>query len=206
MVKITGIIHTRTGIRVVLDTGSEYLLNSKDLPVTGFSEGAVFNQEEFVHLIVICQYPRALNQAVTMLARRLYSTGEIRSRLLHAGFIPDVCDLVIYKLEKENLLNDTEFCEQWIRYRMGRKYGPSVIRRELQIKGISEDTIHSIMEKQDDSEKTQNAVLLARKFWLRIKPGEDIHRSRKKVITSLVRKGYDWDTAKSACAVAEKGK
>lgn len=206
MVKIVRIDHIRTGIRVILDTGNEYLLKSEDLSVTGFAEGAEYTQEEFDHLINLCQYPRALNHAVAMLARRPYSKSEIRSRLLRTGFVTDICELVIYKLEKENLLNDTEFCEQWIRYRMGRKYGPAYIRRELRTKGIPDNVILSVMQNQDDTEELKNAVSLAVKSWMRIKPGEDIRKTRQKIIASLVRKGYDWDTAKRACSAAEMKK
>ena len=46
-------------------------------------------------------------------------------------------------------------------------------------------------------------MILARKAWSKIKPGEDPRKSRQKVISSLVRKGYDWDIARQASDTAE---
>ena len=73
--------------------------------------------------------------------RRPCSKGEITARLQRGKYTSEVVDLVIYKLEKEKLLNDREFCEQWVQYRLGRKYGPAFIHRELRTKGIPEALI-----------------------------------------------------------------
>ena len=110
---------------------------------------------------------------------------------------------MIYKLEKEKLLNDREFCEQWVQYRLGRKYGPAFIHRELRTKGIPEDMIVSALEDRDETDELMNAVSLAKKAWSRAKPDSDLYKRRQKVIASLVRKGYSWEMAKEACSTAE---
>ena len=52
-------------------------------------------------------------------------------------------------------------------------------------------------------EELDNAVSLARKAWKRVGHNGNLFQSRRKVIASLLRKGYDLDTAKSACNAAE---
>ena len=190
-------------MKLFLDTEEKYWIRPSDVSVACFHEGDEYSREDFLQKIRVIQYPHALNYAVSMLAKRPCSKEEIRTRLLHKNYAEDVSDLVIYKLEKENLINDEDFSEQWTRYRISRKYGPALIRRELKMKGIEESLIVKQLDTLDSDENFRNAVQLAGKAWNRMKPGEDIRKSRQKVISSLVRKGYDWETARAACEQAE---
>lgn len=188
-----------------LGNGDVIWLSRDDYNSFPFSEEKEIPEEEFYQYIRTCQYPRALNHAVAMLARRPHSTGEIRQKLSYDRYIEDVIELVLYKLGKENLLNDREFCEQWIRYRTECKYGPRRILQELRRKGIPQEMAEEIMDMQSDPEETHyQSILLATKAWKHMKPDENIQKRRQKVIASLVRKGYDWDTARSASESAEK--
>lgn len=187
----------------MLDNGEIYRLRTEDTAAAGFQEGSTYESDHFHHQILVFQYPRALNHAVSMLSRRPYSRKEISTRLIRLHYTEEVAELVVYKLEKENLLNDEKFCEEWVHYRLSRYYGPSLIRRELKIKGISDDTIASVMERIYLETGQDNAVTLALKVWNRIGLSDDCRKNRQKVITCLVRKGYDWDTARKACEEAE---
>ena len=203
MVTVRSVSRERAFACILLDTGERFWLRADDLYGSDITEGASFGQEEFLQKIRVLQYPRALNHAVAMLARRACSRGEILSRLLSRRYTEDVAELVLYKLEKEKLLDDEAFTDQWIRFRTGRGYGRSVIRRELKMKGIPEEMIDSAFAMLDPEEEEDAAVRLARKAWNRIRPGEDIRKARQKVIASLVRKGYGWDEARSAAEKAE---
>ena len=206
MVTIREIRFVRMFACIRLDNGEIYWLQKKELPLCGFVEGSEYDSDSFMEKIRVCQYPRALNHAVSLLSRRPYSKKEIISRLLHLRYTEEVADLVVYKLEKESLVNDQSFCDQWIRFRLDHRFGLSVIHRELKSKGIPEDMIQKSFDSLDYETELENAVSLAEKAWKRITPGEDIRKSRQKVKAFLVRKGYDWDTARAACAEAESGK
>ena len=70
--------------------------------------------------------------------------------------------------------------------------------------GIPESMIEEALEQAGQPEEEEdNALVLARKAWSRIRPSGDVRKDRQKVIASLVRKGYDWDTARSVCETAE---
>ena len=202
VVTITEIISVRSGFCIVLDSGDRFWLHKEDLIPSFFIIGKSYEPDCFLRQIRILQYPRALNLAVSMLARRPCSKAEIRTRLIIRRYTDETADLVILKLEKENLLDDKAFCEQWIRFRTGRGYGPSVIRRELRYKGIPDDLIISALDCLAPDDIDENALHLARKAWLRIRPGEDLWKARQKVAASLVRKGYSWDEARRACEKA----
>ena len=204
MVIIQEISRNRSRVSVRLDNGELFWLTPSDISADGCYEGKEYDPETFYQWIRICQYPRALNHAVSMLARRPCSTGEIRRRLVLRHFTEEVADLVLYKLEKENLIDDVSFCEQWIQFRQQRGYGPSLIRRELKYKGVSDDIIETCMDSQASSDDTSGALLLARKAWKKYRSNGDPYKNRQKVIQFLVRKGYDWSTARSAAETAEK--
>ena len=204
VVKILTLTFVRSFCCISLDSGERYWIRRDDLPVASFREGDEIEEEDFLQRIRICQYPRALNHAVSLLARRPHSKKEIRSALLRLRYTEDVTGLVVYRLEKENLLNDQEFCEQWIRFRLSRFIGRSAVRRELLMKGIPARDIDRAFEQIDPEEERIGADLLARKAWKRAGSGEDLRKTRQKIIASLVRKGYDWETARAACEKAEK--
>ena len=203
MVRIMELKADDSQTSILLDSGEKYWLKNNDLAGTGIFEGAELSRESFFHWLRIRQYPRALNQAVSMLARRPCSTGEIVSRLTRKRYADEVIELVIYKLEKEKLLNDRDFCDQWIQYRFNHGYGPVFIRRELRMKGIAQEMIDTALELFDEDDRMEKAEALARKAWMRTKPDKDLRKSRQKVIAFLVRKGYSWDTARAACKSAE---
>ena len=134
MVTILSIVLVRSMGCILLDDGRKVWLTRADLLESGWREGASVDQKVFERFVESHQYPRALNQAVALLARRSCSKGEIVQNLRHHHFDNDVIELVTYKLEKENLLNDQEFSETWVQQR-SRKYGSHRIRQELRATG-----------------------------------------------------------------------
>lgn len=203
MVTVTEMENVRASCCIHLDNGTRWWIRRDDLPQAGFREGASFDEDTFQERIRLCQYPRALNHAVSMLARRPCSRKEISDRLKRLRYTEEVAELVVYKLEKENLLDDAAFCEQWIRYRLSAGFGPSVIRRDLRMKGISAAMIDEALADRPSDEEGENALRLAVKAWKRAGTSGDIRKNRQKIIAALVRKGYDWDTARAACEKAE---
>ena len=203
MVKILQIAKSGRKISIMLDNNDLVWLAKQDFDTCFLSEGDEIDDDSFYKMIRLFQYPRALNQAVALLARRPCSKKEIERKLIMNRYMKDTIDLVLYKLNKEKLIDDQIFSEQWFSYRSSQKYGPSRIRMELKQKGISDDIIHNVMSGFSDSGFNENAVNLAKRAWLRIKPGEDRNRNRQKIIACLVRKGYGWEQAKKACEFAE---
>lgn len=204
MVKITNIVFSGTKACIELDNGDQLWLTKKDLADSFLKRGTEYDDDSFYEIIRLYQYPRALNQAVTMLARRPYSRNEIKKRLKIHKYSPDVCDLVLYKLEKERLINDIDFCDQWIQYRINHNYGPSRIRQELRSKGVEEKIIEDALSIQDETDYEEHSLKLAQKAWNSICSCKDQYKEKQKVIAFLVRKGYSWEQAKKAFFQAEQ--
>jgi regulatory protein len=197
MVLIETVEFFRSSACMTLDDNRKIWLTYSDFLESGWVEGLSVEKEAFDRFIQLHQYPRALNQAVSMLARRPCSKGEISRNLNQHHYTDEVIELVIYKLEKEKLLDDQDFSELWIQNRIG-KYGVRRIHKELRYKGIPEETADEALSRISDEQQLENATAFAVKAWSKAKSGEDPRKSRQKIIASLVRKGYSWDIAAQA--------
>ena len=206
MVIIESITPLRSGVQLRLDSGKTVRLTRKDADEGGFREGMSLPAAEFDQFVRLHQYPRALNQAVAMLARRPCSRHEIESRLRRTRYEEEIIELVLYKLEKERLINDAEFADSWVQYRASGRYGARRILQELKQKGISEDIAREAVAKLEESAALENAVHLAAKALQRAKPGENRWTVRNRVLAALVRRGYGWDTAAKAYEIAQNSK
>ncbi len=185
-------------IKITFEDGSSYLLLRSMYLDRPLEAGDEVDPKEYAQWVLTRQYRSALDKAVAMLAVRACSKGEIRQKLRRIGFSEETADMVIYKLEKNHLLNDEEFAAQWVQYRSGQKYGPRRISQELRIKGVSAEEAESALEEVPEEAQLENAVRLARKALQRAKAGEDPRKTRQKILASIVRRGYSWDLARQA--------
>ncbi len=142
-------------------------------------------------------YPAALDRAVRLLAERPRSKKEISDRLASARFDEEVIGLVLYKLEKENLLDDRDFAAQWVQSR-SRKYGSSRISRELHLKGIDEDTASEVLENLSEDEQLLRATDFATKKIRTQRSCDDAQKLKQRVTAAILRRGYSWNIALKA--------
>ena len=187
----------RGKIRITFESSWQVWLRRNEDPGFPLTEGTAVDRESFLAYIRIHQYPPALDRAVRMLAERSCSRREIERKLTLARFDPDVTDLVLFKLEKENLLNDREFAMQWVHSR-SRKYGASRIRQELRTKGIDEDIASEILEDLSEEDQLCQAVALAVKKIRSLQPSCEEKKWKQRITSFLVRRGYSWDLALKA--------
>lgn len=187
----------RGKIRITFESGWQVWLRRNEDPGFPLTEGTAVDRESFLAYIRIHQYPPALDRAVRMLAERSCSRREIERKLTLARFDPDVTDLVLFKLEKENLLNDREFAVQWVHSR-SRKYGASRIRQELRTKGIDGDIASEILEDLSEEEQLCQAVALAVKKIRSLQSSCEEKKWKQRITAFLLRRGYSWDLALKA--------
>ena len=205
----------RSGRHSMLVTINEdvQLLLTRDIwaerPLT---EGEELDFEEFSRWLLPRQYPAALNKAVAMLAQRAHAGGEIRRKLERAHYLEDTIDMVLYKLEKERLLNDEAFAREYAASCARRQMGKSRIRMELSRKGLPRELIDraaargvKVLAITDHELYTPSqeaiAVRLAQKL-LRRHNGEDARREMQKVLAAMARRGYSYEDSRNAIEAA----
>ena len=201
---ILSVTPVRAKVWFELSDGEKYWLSRQAALEPGWQAGDEVEPEAFRKLILLRQYPHALNLAVAMLARRPCSRGEIERKLRAARYMDETVEMALYKLEREKLLDDRDFAMRWAQSRAGRARGERLIRQELRQKGVSAEDTESAMAGLDPEELFRQAVSLAGKGLARAGSGEDPRKTASRVTASLIRRGYSWDTARKALEEARR--
>jgi regulatory protein len=115
--------------------------------------------------------------AVSLLARRDYSTRELRRKLKERGYLEHAIEPVLIDLEETRKLDDARYGANVAGARSRRAYGPARIRSELQRKGVAAGTIETAI-KGAEGEQAPDYFRLAREARTR-KFGPELPTERK---------------------------
>ena len=195
---ITAIKKERGKYRVSINDSEDVIVPLSLMRERPLKEGQPLDLEEYDNWLMVRQSRFALDRAVGYLAARARSKREIEQKLLQAGYRPCTVEMVIYKLERENLLDDADFARQWVESRSAHKLGRSRIAQELRRKGVSQVEAEEALSSIDDEDQLSGAIALAEKAAARIKPGEDMRKSSNRIAGMLARRGYSWDIVQEA--------
>lgn len=195
---ITSISKERGKMRVIINDCTDIMVPVSLFRERPLNEGESIDLEEYDQWLMVRQYRHALDRAVAFLAARARSRKEIEQRLLQSGYRPCTVEMVLYKLEKENLLDDGDFARQWVEARSAKKMGRSRIAMELRRKGVAAEEAEAALECIDEEEQLSGAVALTEKAIARAKPGEDPRKTAARLTAMLARRGYGWDIAREA--------
>lgn len=139
--------------------------------------------------------------ARAVLLRRLSASGrsraELRDDLLERGIPEAVADANLDRFIELGFIDDVAFAEGWVRSRhRSRGLARSVIRRELQSKGVEEDVIDEALEAVDDDGERARAKELALVRLRSMDRLDDAAKTRR-LVGVLARRGYSGAVALS---------
>ena len=154
-----------------------------------------------------------MEAAAAFLAVRSRSVEETRRRLNQHGYPAALVDEVIDRLVDLAYLDDAAFARAWIESReRARPRGEIALRRELQRKGISDDTIGQVLadradsasasasgEQAGDADRTAARRLLERRS-SSLRRETDGRRRRQKAYALLARNGFAPDVCHEVAA------
>jgi len=188
---------------IVMESGERYWLTWTQLQEhEPFAVGQEVNTESLRQWLLPRQYPMALNDAVAMLAQRARASGEIRQKLRRKLYMEDTVEMVLYKLERERLLNDEMFARDWAASRARSQIGRSRIMQELRMKGISQEMAENAMEELDTEEGDEAAIALAAKLLRRYSHEADERKAMQKLLAAMARRGYGYEESRRAVEAA----
>lgn len=160
-----------------------------------------------------------MEAAAAFLAVRSRSVEETRRRLNHLGYPAALCDQVVDRLVELRYLDDLAFARAWTESRdRARPRGAMTLRRELQLKGVPDETVAEVLA--DRAQQAQERAALdedapldadregARKLVERrastLRREADPRRRRQKAYALLARNGFTPDICHEvASGVAE---
>ena len=195
---ITAITKERGRLRIMVNEDSEVLVPVSLFRERPLSVGDAIDMEEYDQWLLLRQYRHALDRAVAFLAGRARSRREMEERLLRSGYRSCTVEMVLFKLEKEGLLDDADFARQWVDARSARRVGRGRIAQELRRKGVSAQEAEEALEALSEEEQLEGAMLLVKKSLSRTPSGEEPRKTAARITAMLARRGYGYDVAREA--------
>lgn len=195
---ITAVERSKKGAVVTLNGEEKIFVSRALLFEREFTEGQSLQRDELTQWLLPRQYPEALNLAVSLLAQRAHSSGEIEKKLRDRFYLPETVEMVLYKLEKEHFLNDEAFATEYAASLSRRQMGRTRITQELRRKGIAPALIQQALESLDAEEADDAALVLARKLLRRYERESDPRKAMQKLLMAMARRGYGFEEARAA--------
>ncbi len=138
---------------------------------------------------------RVMKAALTILATRSCSEGQLRDRLsakgwAEAGLVEDC----IKRLKELGYVNDDSFARSYAGYRVGSKpLGRARLARELALRKVSRDTIEGALDLVFDEvgEETLIDRAIARRVRAQGRPAD--RPAAKRLFDHLARLGFEYD-------------
>jgi len=188
---------------IALESGEQFWLTWTQLQEhEPFAVGMEVDTDELRQWLLPRQYPMALNDAVALLAQRARASGEIRQKLRRKLYMEDTIEMVLYKLEKERLMDDEAFAREWAASRARSQIGRSRIMRELRMKGITQEMAERALDELDEDEGDEAAVMLAQKLLRRYSSEADERKAMQKMLAAMARRGYGYEDSRQAIETA----
>ncbi len=151
--------------------------------------GQALSEEKIKALISDDLQEKAQQKALHFLSFRPRSISEIRKNLANKEFPESVIEETIDRLQKNSLVDDQKFAQDWIENRTAfRPRSRSALRMELRLKGVPDDVIQTELEDIDDEALTMQA---AQKYLRRLE-GLNKLEFRKKLSSHLARRGFSF--------------
>lgn len=156
------------------------------------SEGMEINREYIDKVLLEEEGTKAKNQALRYLGYRQRSEKEIIDKLKKSEFSEDIIENTLLYLKEYNLIDDLEFANSFAKDKINlNNFGPERIKYELYRKGISNDIIQKVLEKNKDTE--YNRALELGKKKLPSYKNDDRNGKYRKLGGFLQRKGYSYE-------------
>jgi regulatory protein len=191
MATITALeVQKRNKDRVSVYLDGEFAFGLPIEEAARLTKGQTLTDEEISALRAVDAVARAFDRAVNLLARRPYSTAEIRRNLESKEIAPAVIDEALAKLAHLGYVDDRTFAHYWVENRERfRPRGPRALRYELRQKGVAQAIIEDVLAELDP----QASAYQAAQEKVRRLRGLDRDEFRQKLSGFLTRRGFGYD-------------
>ena len=139
---------------------------------------------------------RAYDSCLRLLGARARSRAELAGRLTRREFSEATIAAVLARLEREQLIDDADFADQWVhfRHRDGGK-AKRALAQELRHKGVADDVAAAALEQISGADEAARAAELVRRKLSRkaVDPNIDAaqrDKEMRRLVGMLARKGY----------------
>jgi regulatory protein len=183
-------VQKRNTERVSVYLDGEFAFGLPLMEAAKLRKGQELSDEDVQTLREIDAVARACDRAIRLLARRPYSTAEIRRNLQSHGVAPPVIETALDKLSRLGYVDDQAFAQYWIENRERFKpRGPRALRYELRQKGVPDAIIEGALAEIE----THDSAYRAAQGYMRRLHGLDQYTFQHKLGAFLARRGFEYD-------------
>ncbi|MBC7798611.1 MAG: RecX family transcriptional regulator [Pyrinomonadaceae bacterium] len=136
-----------------------------------------------------------MNRAVTLLAAKPRSIGELRQRLLEKSWTnAEIVETVLAKLEEYNYLNDAQFAQSYAASQLRQKaVGKRKLQMTLSRKHLDKETVSDALEKVYEETPESDIVEIAIRKRIALKGKPETREAAKKFFDYFMRQGFSYD-------------
>lgn len=169
--------------------------------------GKIIEAEDLEKLLFEAEVGKLMEKMYNWFSFRQHSEKETRDYLKNLSFKRKVKDmdeiseivtsLLIERLKKKGLINDLEFAKAWVdARRRSKQKGINALKSELYQKGIDREIVEEVLSIKyqvlREDELAASALNKKMKSWDNLEP----QKQKQKALEYLIRKGFNYDTAK----------
>jgi regulatory protein len=189
--KVTALrIQSRNKSRVNVYLDGKFAFGLAKIVAARLSVGQELDEAAVAQLRGVDDAEQTYERALKFLAPRPRSEAEVRRRLIQHKIDLTMIDAVVERLRAAGLVDDRAFASYWVENRAAfRPRSSRVLRAELRLKGLSDDTVREALARTDDEAA---AYALASQRVRRVL-GLPRDEFRRKLGDFLARRGFRFD-------------
>lgn len=199
--KITSLAHYKgKTLEVEFDDKKILYLHIDIVTDFGLVQGMEIERAELKKIVYASNFRRAYEYALYRLDYRDYSAADMFEKLLETYKSEALCLEVVKKLARVGIINDERYAEKLARKLVeAQKYGFRRAKREMALKGLTEETVENALALYADYFEENLAALLRGKYSRYLTDRTD-RKAVEKAKNALVRRGYGYDEINRAVA------
>ena len=189
-------------MRITLLSGQAMTVPKAVFRLHPLKVGESVREETYWQAAAKAEYEMGMQKAVRALTARERTQKELERSLQRSGYREDTIARIVGYLVELRHLDDERYANQLAQNRQ-RKHSARRITHTMQKKGIERSTIDSALGHVEESAQQELLDDLARKY-VRRHPDISTPQERNKAIASLVRRGFDFSSAREALRKAQE--
>ena len=161
-------------------------------------EGMEIERESLDRIQSESELQTAFDKALDALSRSMKTEASLRTFLKKKGYVDVVVDQTLEKLASYGFVDDFEYAKRYASSASKGK-GKKLIALELRQKGVGEEEIEDALSSVTGEVETAKALF---EKYMRFK--ERNRENRYKAFQYLLRRGFDYETAKEAAGGSDE--
>lgn len=181
-------------VKLALEDGREFLLDSTYAAEQGIKSGLEVTEERLEYWLCQSDYVRAKSRALWFLDRADHSERALYDKLLRAELSPESCARAIARLKELGLVDDQKYAHRLAE----RMCEANISKREAYVKmcakGLPPDIVRQALLDTPSDEAAQINSLIEKKYKTKLQTDQNTD----KVYAALVRKGFSYGAVRDA--------